>query len=320
MKNKQIIFNTFKITAASVLAILAAFALKLDFYVSAGIIAILSIQPTKKETLKTAAGRFLSFICALIIAYVCFGLFGYNIAAFGIYIFLFVLVCLMLHTNSAMAMDSVLISHFLSAANMEVHMLANEILLFVIGVGFGMLANMHLHKDMETMDELRKDADNQIKKILGRMSEKIVTDDMSDYNGECFKLLWDYIRKAKNMAELNYKNQLKQDDRYDMEYIGMREKQCEILYEMYKNVRRIKTSVIQGQKISKFLHKVSIEYNEDNTVEGLMNDFKELDEGMKNEPLPKTRTEFEDRAQLYALLRLLEEFLLIKKEFANLWI
>ena len=36
---------------------------------------------------------------------------------------------------------------------------------------------------------------------------------------------------------------------------------------------------------------------------------------MKSEPLPVSRSEFEERAMLYALLRDLEQFLRIKNEF-----
>ena len=46
---KSILTNTVKITVTAVLAILCAKALKLDFAVSAGIVAILSVQPTKKR-------------------------------------------------------------------------------------------------------------------------------------------------------------------------------------------------------------------------------------------------------------------------------
>ena len=53
--------NTFKITVAAVLAIIVAQLLHLEFAVSAGIVAILSVQPTKKETLRTALSRFLAF-------------------------------------------------------------------------------------------------------------------------------------------------------------------------------------------------------------------------------------------------------------------
>ena len=65
---KSIIINTLKISVAAILAILCAQALKLDFAVSAGIVAILSVQPTKKETLRTALARLLAFAVALVIS------------------------------------------------------------------------------------------------------------------------------------------------------------------------------------------------------------------------------------------------------------
>ena len=61
---KSILANTIKIAVAAILAILCAQALKLDFAVSAGIVAILSVQPTKKETLQTALARLLAFAVA----------------------------------------------------------------------------------------------------------------------------------------------------------------------------------------------------------------------------------------------------------------
>ena len=59
---KSILTNTVKVTVGAVpLANLCAQALKLDFAVSAGIVAILSVQPTKKEPLHTALARLLAF-------------------------------------------------------------------------------------------------------------------------------------------------------------------------------------------------------------------------------------------------------------------
>lgn len=314
---KDIFWNTIKITAAGMIAILAAFSLHLEFAVSAGIVAILSIQPTKKETLQTAVGRFLAFLCALVIAYVCFLFMGFSVAAYGVYLFFFIMVCLRFGWNSAMAMDSVLISHFLSKGNMEMGMIINELLIFLLGVSAGIVANMHLKKDVVTIEELKEQADNQIKKILARMAERIMTKDMSDYNGECFQVLSQYLRKAKNQAEVNYKNQFGKSDVFDLEYIRMREQQYQVLYEMYKNARTLRTTPVQAENISEFLLLVSSEYHKENTADELLVRFHELDEGMKKEPLPVRRSEFEDRAQLYSLLRRLEEFLEIKKNFAG---
>ena len=83
MKKVPTIFlNTFKITGAAVLAIICARLLKLDFAVSAGIVAILSVQPTKKETLKTALARLLAFAAALAISTTLFLLLGFTVQVF----------------------------------------------------------------------------------------------------------------------------------------------------------------------------------------------------------------------------------------------
>lgn len=315
--NRNLLFKTFKIAAAAVVAILLAYILRLENPLSTGIVAILTIQPTKKETFKTALGRLLAFICATVIAYACFQILGFNVPAFCVYLFIFIFICHICGWYSAMAMVSVLISHFLLAKTMNIKLIANESAIFIIGAGVGLLANLHLKRNVDYMEELRNKTDSQIKKILSRMAERIIDKDISDYNGECFDVLRDSIRKAKNLAEENYNNQLINGDTYDREYICMREKQCFVLYEMYKSVRSMETTPLTAEKISGFLKDTAEAYHKDNTVEELLEKFYELDKSMKNKPLPIERTEFEDRARLYVLLRNIEEFLKLKSEFAK---
>ncbi|MBQ3514038.1 MAG: hypothetical protein IJA32_09630 [Lachnospiraceae bacterium] len=314
---KDIMVNTIKIAGAAMIAIFIAVAMKVEFAVSAGVVAMLTIQPTKKETIKIALGRFVAFITALLIAYGSFTLFGYGMEAFMIYLVLFVLVCQIFRWYSAMAMNSVLISHFLTFGVMNGETLRNEIILFCIGVGVGIIANLHLRKNVNDMERLKEETDAQIKKILSRMSERILDRDISDYNGDCFLILGNSIRRAKNVAEENFNNQFGSKDVYDKEYIAMREKQCEVLYEMYKNVRTIETTPITAGKISAFLSRMAEVYHKNNTGKELLEQFEELDEGMKHQPLPVERKEFEDRAKLYGLLRHIEEFIKLKIEFAE---
>ncbi len=315
--NYRIILNTVKIVLASMAAIWLAEFLRLQYAVSAGIIAILSVQPTKKETVRTALSRFLAFLCALLISAVSFGVFGFHGTAFAVYLLLFVFICLTFGWNNAMAMDSVLISHFLSEGRMDLAMIGNETLLFLVGVGAGLLANLHLHKDMRQMEELREAIDEQIKSILFRMSKRILSGENSDYDGACFDVLSEYLAKARWMAEQNIQNQFLGGDLFDMEYVKMRREQYGCLFEMYKNVRTIQTTPAQAQIISAFLRQISEEYHKENTVDSLLEQFYEIDRGMRTQPLPAERGEFEDRAMLYSLLRHLEEFLMIKKEFAK---
>lgn len=314
--NKKVIINTLKIVAAAVVAILLASLLKLDFAVSAGIVAILSVAPTKKETFKTALGRFLAFIFAIAIAFICFNVGGFNVYSFFVYLVVFILICQAFGWLSAMAMDSVLISHFLTLGNMSWGSVCNEVLLFIIGVTLGIIVNLHLHKNVEKIESLKDSLDDQIKHILLRMSERVIDSNLDGYDGSCFEKLWDSLEKAEKVADKNYMNEIKSDET-DKTYINMRRNQIAVLYEMYKKCRGLKASPDTAKAISDFLRKVSQEYSRDNTVETLLLELDVLRKSMKEYDLPEDRVEFEDRAKLYAMLQSLKEFLEIKREFMS---
>lgn len=313
--DKNILINTLKISLAAVFAILVADILNLEFSISAGIVAILTIQPTKKETVATALGRLYAFIAAIIISYVSYQICGFTTLGFFVYLAVFIFVCQIFKWYSAMAMNSVLISHFLTLGAMNVTTVSNELAIFIIGVGIGIVANLHLRKRVDYIAELKNTADEQVIRILERMAERIIDKDITDYNGECFEKLNEHIRLAKNVAKENYNNQFASDDLYDMEYVTMRERQSLVLYEMYKCVRSLDTTPSTAKAISDFLKKMGGGFHELNDCQDLMADFIKLDQSMKSKPLPVERKEFEDRARLFTLLRSIEEFIRIKIDF-----
>ena len=312
---KQIIINTIKITAAAVLAIVVAQALHLEFAVSAGIVAILSVQPTKKETLKTALSRFLAFAAALVISGVLFNLLGFTVQVFFIYLALFILLCQCCGWLSSMAMDSVLISHFLTLGNTGFAEIKNEVLLFVVGVGFGILVNLFLRKKTDYIEELKNETDEKIKLVLHRMSLRILDPNFRDYDGSCFISLNQSLFSAKKQAEENFNNQFTNRDTYDTQYLLMRENQTEILQEMFKCVSKIRTVPDTAPMVSEFLEKVSVEYHKDNDAQSLLAELSQVQAKMKTVPLPQNRAEFEDRANLFILLDRLRDFLQEKSDF-----
>lgn len=314
---KEIIVNTGKIAGAAIVAIVIAGMLGLKFAVSAGIVAILSIQPTKKETLKTAASRLYAFAAALLIAYVCFTMLGFRIEAFYLYLIAFIFLCKCFGWNSAMAMDSVLISHFLTLSDMGLASVMNETGIFLVGVGTGILFNLHLHKNVPYMEKLKSETDFQIKTALYRMSERILNEKLPDYDGSCFVKMKESIAEAKELARTNYMNQFQKADTWDMDYIAMREKQIHVLYEMYCEVSSMRTKPVTAKQISDFLSHIADVFHQDNSANELLEEFEKINQNMKSTPLPVKREEFEDRARLFMLLRHLEEFLLLKKEFAK---
>lgn len=307
--------NSIKIIVATILAVLTAQLLKLDFAISAGIVAILSVQPTKKETLNTALARFYAFVVALGISFVCYKFLGFTAQAFFVYIVFFIFICQYFGWFSAMAMDSVLISHFITLNGFGLTEIKNECLLFLIGVSYGILANIFLHKKTDKIEMLKKEADDQIRQILHRMAEKILTLDFADYDGECFKKLDKAIYEAKVFALKNSNNQFRKTDHFDEQYIEMRAQQKAVLFEVYKCIVELKTVPATALHVSAFFEKVSVEYEKSNDVLNLLQELKRIQQNMKEKPLPQVRDEFEDRAILFMILKRMEEFLCIKRDF-----
>ena len=147
------------------------------------------------------------------------------------------------------------------------------------------------------------------------MALRIQNPALADYDGSCFSSLNKSLFTAKKQAEENYNNQFSKKDTFDTLYLEMREKQTKILYEMYKAARNLKAIPPTARLLSDFLEKVSNEYHKDNDVKALLDELALIHDKMKAHPLPQTRTEFEDRANLFILMERLKEFLQIKHDF-----
>ena len=314
---KENLFKTLKISFASIASILIALILNLEFYISAGIVTILTIQSTKSETINTAIQRFIAFLIALILSFITFSIFGYSILGYITYLIFYIFICVIFNWTSSMAVNSVLISHFLTFQVMNINSILNELSIFIIGVGMGIIINLHLKKDDYAIYKLKRQTDEQIVYILTRLSQRILNE-INDYDGHCFDKLNEILSKAQTKAIENEKNSFSSNS-YDHDYLKMREHQAQVLYEMYKLSSKLNTNAITSKIISDFLLKISKVYHNSNDCTHLLKEFNEIDSNMKSVPLPVTRSEFEDRARLFSLLRLIEEFLTIKHEFMKIY-
>lgn len=312
---KAQITKSLKIAAAAFASIALAGELGLNYSSTAGIITILSIRNTKRETLKSAGNRGLAFLCALVLSAVCFRLIGYNLWAFAVYLLLFSLFVLSVGWGEALANSSVLVSHILTEQRMGPGEVANEAMLFLIGTGAGILVNLHLHKNQVEFDKLAGEADVQIKGILRRMSQRLAREDKSGYDPECFEHLEKALDAAKACAAANYNNAVWTGDSHELDYIEMREKQSVLLREIYDNIVRIQYLPEQALQVAKLLGQIEQDYHRENTVEGLLAKLEALLLQMREQRLPQSREEFEARAILFYILMQIRNLLELKREF-----
>lgn len=313
MKNHFI--KSAKIAIAAMLAIFLAGELGLQSSVTAGIITILSIQNTKRETLRTVFRRGAAYLCGVLVAAICFKLLGYTLVAFAVYLLVFAFFCMVVGLQEGITTAAVLVSHFLVAESMDLSMLINETGLFIIGSGIGILVNLHLRRRDADFERLAQVVDDQIKAILHRMAQWLPNPNRACDRVHRFEDLDEAIQQAKLCAVMNMNNSFWGRGTYELDYIKMREQQAVVLKGIYMNIMQIGYLPQQANMVADFLLQLEQAYHKYNTVTEYLEKLEALGEEMRREELPQSREEFEARAILFYVLMQLEELLWIKRRF-----
>lgn len=314
---KEDIVKLIKYVVGSVVAVLLAAALRLEFAYAAGIITLLTIQDTKKETVKIAAKRIVIFIIMTILSAAIFPLAGYHVWAFGVVLIPYLICCIALDMKEAIAPIAVLCTHYISAGSCNAGMILNEFLILVIGAGVGILLNMFMPDSRAKLVEYQRTVDDKMIHILKRMALYMERDNKSDYTGECFEELDKMLINLKKEALYYMNNHFLGENDYYYEYMQMRARQCSILKRVYSDIVRLTTTPQQVRALADFVEKIANEFAEENDVQGLLEELEALKESYTVSELPKSREEFENRAMLYHIMEDLKVFLQIKREFFN---
>ena len=304
-----------KYVTGSVAAVLLAAALQLQFAYAAGIITLLTIQDTKKETVRVTVKRMIIFFIMTILSAVIFPLAGYHVWAFGIVLIPYLLCCMALDMKEAIAPIAVLCTHYISAQSCSATMIINEFLVLIIGAGIGTLWNLFMPDGKRHLIVYQRIVDDKIVNILKRMALYIEREDKSDYTGSCFDELDAMLADLKKEALRYMNNHLITEDDYYYEYMLMRARQCNILKRIYADIIRLTATPEQGKKLADFIQKTADEFTEQNDVSTLLSELEKLHSDYERQELPVTRQEFENRSMLYHILEDMKSLLEIKRKF-----
>lgn len=299
------------------LAMAVAETIGLSYAPSAGIITLLTVFNTRQETFRETLKRVAAFAIMVVLSVGIFGMLGCHVYAYAVFICLFLLLCYLLRLETAIAMNAVLATHFLSSQSVEPAMIGNEVLLFVIGAGTGVLVNLIMPGNLKKIRQRQKDTDAYMRKILTRMSEYLCREDRSDYTGTCFAEVEELLTQLEAEAITRMRNTMNAGDRYFLKYMHMRTRQCESLKDIYVAICELTGVPAQAYAISAFIGRIGESFHEMNNVEDLLAELNQLEDSYKETQLPASRTEFENRAVLFSILRCLRTFLREKQIFVK---
>lgn len=313
----QIGHRTIKTAIGTAAAILLAQQFDLMFPASAGIITILCIQVTVKQSVRTAAKRFLASLLGMGIGMALFALIGYSPLAIMLAILIFMPLAVKFRIQEGFVTSMVVMFHLYSSERMDRALIANELALLLIGIGVALIVNLYMPSLDKELKAMQDEVEKNFRTILKEFSYYLRHGE-SEWDGREMIETPGLLDRAIQLASRSVDNRLgKRDEDPYYQYFVMRDKQFELLEQIMPVVSTLDIQVPQGHQIADFLEKLSDSVHPGNTAYRFLDQLNEMKREIKKTALPTSREEFETRASLFVLLREIERYLFIKQELGK---
>lgn len=307
-------YRTIKTAVGTSVAIAIAALVGLENYSSAGILAILCIQVTKKRSIKASWDRFLACIIGMLFSYLFFEGIAFHPLVIGVLLLFFIPLTVKLKITEGIVTSSVIILHLYISQKIDFPLIINELGIIVIGIGTGLIMNLYMPSLENELKKSRGELESLFSKIFHELAIYLRKGD-SAWDGKEITKVDQILQHGKNLAFRNVENHvLRYDDVY-YHYFKMREKQFEVIERLIPIVSTFDGSVKQGEIIADFVEEIAEGVHPGNTAQLFLDKLSDLRILFRDMPLPKTREEFEIRAGLFNFINEMEQYLLIKKNF-----
>ena len=310
--------RTIRITVSALLANFVAMLIGLENPYAAGIIAILAVLNTRKETFDRVKEYSGSTILAFAIATAVFYIFGYSIYSFAVYLAVYVPLAYFLKVDAGIAPCSVLVTHFLIAESISWAWQINGLAIMFIGLFFALLANFWIPSHNQKIEMMVVDIEKQMSLILFLLEKRLLEGSKNrERIQQELKDLCKQTIELEKIAFIEYDNRGFSDDSesYYIKYAQMRQRQYEILNRITNSLDNVLPNTDENRILASIFGETAEQLDETNTGIELLGYISTLYRVFRDSSLPKSREEFESRAILYNILTEFEKFLELKRDF-----
>lgn len=305
----------FKMAISATISLIIGNILGLQYATVGAVIAILSIQDTRKKALVVSYKRIIACIIGILLSIILYKLIGNGSIVFGLFLLIFIPITSRLKVQEGMVPAVVLSTHFLVANNITIHLIINELLLMIIGIGVAAIANVFMPSLEDEFKEDKEWIEEHYRIIISKMSKSLRTHTVDIDEQKIIDEVEKRLYKSKETAYKIVDNNFFRSSSYYTDYINMRINQFDTIKRMRIHFERFNIPVEQMDVMSDFTLCVSENIREINDCKLLLSDLEILRAEFKKMELPKSRAEFESRAQLLQFLNDMEDFLIIKRNF-----
>lgn len=314
LKPFSIGYRTMKTAAGVAIAIYLAQLLELDYYVSAGILTILCIQPTKKRSIRAAFSRLVASLIAIAFAFVFFEGIAYHPITIGIMILLFIPVLVSLKFQDGFVSSSVILLHLFDAKNLTAGLFINELMLMGVGFGTALAVNMYMPSIEKKLDDYRSQIEVLYSRILNEMAGYL-RNSKSDWSGKELMETAELLKKAKALAYQDVENHVTRLENKYYHYFDMREQQFEIIERILPKISALPVMAGHSTLVADFLEDLAGHVHSGNTAYRYIEKLDAVKEDFARMPLPDDHEMFLAMAALYQVIEEMDAYLEIKQTY-----
>ncbi|AIQ64334.1 hypothetical protein D3C81_107170 [compost metagenome] len=308
-------FRIIKTAAATLLSVLLAAAAGIPNAQSAGLLAILGVEVTRKRSLRTITARFVASLVGLLIGCGLFEIFGFEYWVLGLFVLLGFPLIVRSGFKEGIVTSSVIVFRVFGQAELNLGIILQQVELLIIGLGSAGLCNLiYMPKSDQMMYGIRKEVDGLFSVIFRQFSQSL-RDPQYVWDGKELIQAGGAIQRGLSAAAREMENSVIHPDEAWNVYFYMRKEQLESIQNMLQLLSQVYQHLPHGKMVAELFEQLSQDVlNEGYTgrTESLLTD---LEESFKEMSLPSSREEFEVRSAILQLCRELALYLKIAKQY-----
>lgn len=293
-------FRTVKTAVGMTLGVIICKLLGLDNYASSAILVVLCIKHTKMHSVQAILSRLVSCLLILFLGSAIFSLLGQHAFVLGLIVLWFIPLTVVLNVQEGVITSCVILLHVFNAKAINGHLILNEIMLLIVGLGIAFLMNLMMPSLDKKLNHFKQDIENQITEIFNIFSQACSMH--NDHLNIKFDSLLLNIKKAKSLAFRDVKNHFVRNENSFYHYFDMREEQVELLKRMTSLLERINTDDPILEKISQLMYEIGSNVNSNDYTALRLHSLYEIRLSLDDLPLPTTHKTLNSRAHIIQIL------------------
>lgn len=307
-------FRVIKTAIAALMAVLVADKLGVAGATSAGLLAILGVDVTRKRSMNTISARFFASIIGLLFASLLFAMFGFHYWVLALFILITFPLIVKIGFKEGIVTGSVVVFRVFSGGVIDAQVLLTQLWLLLIGLGSAMVVNFAYMPRMDnTMLEIRKRIDRTFSVIFTHISQTLRN---KDYNWDGSEIIAadQAITQGIGEAGRSLENQVLHPRADWKVYFYMRRQQLDSIQNMMQLISQMYLHMPQAELVAELFEQLSVDVVTEHYTGRTEELLQQVDEKFKGMELPTTREEFEVRSAILQLSRELMQYLKIAKK------